>query len=181
MNLYELFLGQVPEAIYFALFLILTKNLKNKRLLFIVIMTIEYVLSMNIKMFSTGSHVIYTILVFITLKVLYKEKAQITDVFTFGISSLILILISAISFLIFGPDNMLLVSILSRALLFVFLLLFNKKLPKIQSLYKKLWNRNDKVKTKMKSTTFRSLNVVIFNLMFYVINLGMIYALLIRK
>lgn len=180
MNLYELFLGQVPEAIYFALFLILTKNLKNKRLLFVIIMTIEYVLSMNIEMFSTWSHVIYTILVFITLKVLYKEKAQITDVFTFGISSLVLILASAISFAIFMP-NTILVIVVSRALLFIFLLLFNKKLPKIQSLYKKLWNRNDKVKTKIKSTTFRSLNVVIFNLMFYVINLGMIYALLVRK
>lgn len=181
MNLYELFLGQVPEAVYFALFLILTKKLKNRRLLFIAIMTIEYVLSMNIEMFSTWPHAIYTILVFITLEVLYKEKAQITDVFTFGISSLVLILISAISFLIFGPDDMLSVSILSRTLLFIFLLLFGKKLPKIQDLYKKLWNRNDKVKTKMKSTTFRSLNVVIFNLMFYAINLGMVYALLIRK
>lgn len=180
MNLYELFLGQVPEAVYFALFLILTKKLKNKRLLFIVIMTIEYVLSMNIEMFSTWSHVIYTILVFITLKVLYKEKAQITDVFTFGISSLFLIVFSAISFAIFMPNTMLVI-VVSRALLFIFLLLFNKRLPKIQDLYKKLWNRNDKVKTKMKSTTFRSLNVVIFNLMFYVINVGMIYALLIRK
>lgn len=180
MNLYELFLGQVPEAVYFALFLILTKKLKNKRLLFMVIMTIEYVLSMNIEMFSTWSHVIYTILVFVTLKVLYKEKAQITDVFTFGISSLFLIVFSAISFAIFMP-NTILVIVVSRALLFIFLLLFNKRLPKIQDLYKKLWNRNDKVKTKMKSTTFRSLNVVIFNLMFYVINVGMIYALLIRK
>lgn len=180
MNLYELFLGQVPEAMYFALFLILTKNLKNKRLLFIIVMVIEYILSMNIEMFSTWSHVIYTMLVFITLKVLYKEKAQITDVFTFGISSLILIVSSAISFAIFMPNTMLVI-VVSRALLFIFLLLFNKKLPKIQNLYKKLWNRNDKVKTKMKSTTFRSLNVVIFNLMFYVINLGMIYALLIRK
>lgn len=180
MNLYELFLGQVPEAVYFALFLILTKKLKNKRLLFIVIMTIEYVLSMNIEMFSTWSHVIYTILVFVTLKVLHKEKAQITDVFTFGISSLFLIVFSAISFAIFMP-NTILVIVVSRALLFIFLLLFGKRLPKIQDLYKKLWNRNDKVKTKMKSTTFRSLNVVIFNLMFYVINVGMIYALLIRK
>lgn len=180
MNLYELFLGQIPEAVYFALFLIFTKKLRNKRLLFIVLMIIEYVLSMNIEMFSTWSHVIYTALVFITLKVLYKEKAQITDVFTFGISSLFLIIFSAISFAMFMP-NTILVIIISRALLFIFLFLFNKKLSKIQNLYKKLWNRNDRVKTRIKSTTFRSLNVVIFNLMFYVINIGMIYALLIRK
>ena len=32
MDLMELFLGQIPEAIYFALFMIFTKNLKEKRL-----------------------------------------------------------------------------------------------------------------------------------------------------
>jgi len=180
MNLYELFLGQIPEAVYFALFLILTKNLRDKRLLFTIIMVMEYILSLNIKIFSTWSHIIYVVLVFITLKVLYKEKAQITDIFTFAISSLVLILSSAISFAIFMP-NAILVVLASRILLFSFLFILKDYLPKIQKLYRKLWNRNDRVKTKMKSTTFRSLNVVIFNLMFYIINLGMIYALLMIK
>ena len=44
MNLAELFLGQIPEAVYFALFLIFTKNLKEKRVLFIILMIGEYLL-----------------------------------------------------------------------------------------------------------------------------------------
>ena len=40
----ELFLGQIPEAIFFSLFMIYTKRLKEKRILFTVLMTIEYLL-----------------------------------------------------------------------------------------------------------------------------------------
>lgn len=180
MNLAELLFGQIPEAVYFALFLILTKSLKEKRTLFIILMTIEYVLCLNVQLFSTWSHIVYTFLVFITLKLTYKEKAHTTDVFTFGIASLVIMCTSTISFLLFMPHTIL-VLIFSRILLFIFLIIFRNKLSKIQNLYKKLWNRNDKINTKMKSTTFRSLNIVIFNIMFYIINLGMIYAIFIKK
>ena len=135
---------------------------------------------MNISKFSINAHVFYTLLVFITLKIIYRDKAQITDVFTFGISSIVLIGVSAISFVLCMP-NTLLVIIMSRIILFTIVFLLRNKLMKIQELYKKLWNRNNNGKTKMKSTTFRSLNVVIFNFMFYIINLGMIYALLMKK
>lgn len=180
MNPAELLVGQIPEAIYFALFIILTKRLKTKRLLFIGISIVEYVLTMQLSLFSTWSHVLYIILMYITLKILYKEKVQIIDVFTFAIASIILIIISMLAFLLFGP-NMIFVSISSRILLFILLLVFRKKLYYIQKLYKKLWNRNDKANNKIKSTTFRSLNVVILNIMFYAINLGMIYAIVFKK
>lgn len=180
MNVLEILIGQIPEAIYFALFLIFTKQLKEKRILFTIVMILEYLLAMNISKFSINAHVFYTLLVFITLKVIYKDKAQITDVFTFGISSIVLIGISAISFVLCMP-NTLLVIIMSRIILFTIVFLLRNKLMKIQELYKKLWNRNNNGKTKMKSTTFRSLNVVVFNFMFYIINLGMIYALLMKK
>ena len=38
MELDQLLLGQIPEAIYFALFMILVKNIKEKRILFIILM-----------------------------------------------------------------------------------------------------------------------------------------------
>lgn len=179
MNLAELFLGQIPEAVYFGLFLILTKNIKEKRLLFLLLMIVEYVLLTRCIFFNTWFQVAYTIMTFLTLKVLYKDKAQVTDIFTFGIASIVLIILSAISFALFGPD-MKLIMLTNRILLALFLIVTNKRLHNIQKLYTKLWNRNDLVKKKVKSTTFRSLNVVIFNVMFYIINLGMIYALLIK-
>lgn len=47
MNYLLLFLGQIPEAIYFALFIIFTKNLRNYRVLFSIIVIVEYYLCMN--------------------------------------------------------------------------------------------------------------------------------------
>ena len=44
MNYLELFLGQIPEAIYFSLFMIYAKDLKEKRILFTILMIAEYLL-----------------------------------------------------------------------------------------------------------------------------------------
>ena len=43
MNILEILLGQVPEVIFFALFMILAKNIKKKRLLFTGLMCLEYI------------------------------------------------------------------------------------------------------------------------------------------
>lgn len=180
MDLAELFLGQIPEAVYFGLFLILAKNIKEKRLLFIILMTIEYALLFNVLRFSCYAHLIFFILTYSIMKMLYKDKCQITDIFTIMIASIILILISIISFLL-ANQQIILSSIISIVFKILVLLLLRSKLCKIQLLYNKLWNRNDLVKKKIKSTTFRSLNVVVFNLVFYLINLGMLVAVVYNK
>ena len=176
MDLMELLLGYIPEAIYFALFMIYTKQLKEKRLLYITLMVLEYLLLKQFVHFSIYFQVAYTFITFVILKILYREKAQIIDIFTFTIASIFLIITSVISFLISG-QNVILATIINRIIIFVVLFGFNYKLNVIQNLYKKLWNRNDKVKKKIKTTTFRSLNVIIFNVIFYFINVGIVYAI----
>lgn len=175
----ELLLGQIPEAIYFALFMIFTKELKSKRVLYIVLMIAEYILLKHFIKFSIWFQIAYTVVQFIMLKILYKEKAQVTDIFTFTIASLVLILSCVLpSFIILNNnDNYIIYAVLTRIIMFGFLFLFKDKLYKIQEVYKKIWNRNDATKKKIKSTTFRCLNLVVFNIMFYVINLGLIYAI----
>ena len=44
MNYLQLFLWQIPEAIYLALFIVFTKKLDKHRILFTVITVIEYLL-----------------------------------------------------------------------------------------------------------------------------------------
>lgn len=176
MNIAELLLGQIPEAVYFSMFLILSKELSTKRILFVISTTIEYILLMYAFPYNIWSHILYFIAVYVILNLFYKNKCQITDIFTLGIASIFLMLDSFISFLIFGP-NMLYTTIFSKIILFGGLFIFRKKLSLIQKLYKKLWNRNDKIKKRIKSTTFRSMNVVIFNFMFYIINIGMVVAI----
>lgn len=172
----ELLLGQIPEAIFFALFMIYAKGLKEKRILFTALMVVEYVLLKQFIHFNIWFQIIYTFMSFIILKILYKEKAQITDIFTFSIASIILIVSSILSFLLFQP-NMILVSIINRLIIFFIIIKFHNRLYKIQNIYKKLWNRNDKEQKKIKSTTFRCLNLVIFNITFYFLNLLMLYSI----
>lgn len=179
----ELLLGQIPEAIYFALFMIFTKELKSKRILYIVLMIAEYLLLKHFIIYNIWFQIAYTIAQFIILKILYKEKAQIIDIFTFTIASAVLILCCGILYFIVWKtiNNYIVYVILNRIILALFLVIFHNKLHKIQDLYKLLWNRNNKKKTKMKSTTFRAVNLVIFNVMFYIINLGMIFTLFIGR
>ena len=172
----EILLGQVPEAIYFALFMIFTKRIKEKRLLFITLMIVEYLLLKQVLHYNIWFQVLYTFISYVVMKLIYKESSQITDIFTMGIGSLALILSSALFSLprmIFYFDYTICV-VLNRIALFLLLFVLRKKLYKIQNLYKKFWNRNDEIKKKMKSTTFRAINVVAFNLIFYIINLGML-------
>lgn len=174
----EVVLGQVPEAIYFSLFMIYTKQLKEKRILFTVLMIVEYLLLTRFLVFNIWFQIGYTIMTYLILKLLYKEKTQITDIFTFTIASIITIISCLIpSFLIiFKICDYIIYAIITRILMFSFILIFKNKLYKIKEFYKKVWNRNDKVKKKIKSTTFRCLNLVVFNITFYILNILMLYA-----
>lgn len=179
MNLLELFLGQIPEAIFLALFMIFAKALQKKRVLYVAIMVVEYVLLLNIFPYNWYFHISLTVITFLTLKVLYKEKSQVTDIFILLIAYIVLGVSSAICFLICQKDA-LIATILNRVIIFGLLFHFRNKLYNIQKLYKKFWNRSDEPKA-MKSTTFRSLNIVIFNVMFVIFNACMIYALYLRR
>ena len=177
----EILLGRIPEAIYFALFMIFTKQLKEKRVLYVILMIIEYLLLEHVFHYQTWFQISYTFISFLILKLIYKEKAQVTDIFIFTISSIILILVSMITYFItwFTLDNLFIGNLIQKIILFIVLIICKPYLPCIQLLYKHLWNRNNLPK-KMKSTTFRALNVVIFNVLFYVINVGMITSIILN-
>ena len=181
----ELIIGQIPEAIFFALFMIYAKGLKEKRILFTVLMVIEYLLLKYSFQYSWLFQIGYMITTFLTLKILYKEKSQVTDLFILLIGYIYLIVVSAICFLPIQNNitftNYIISCIVNRILLFSILFAFNSKLEKIQKIYKKFWNRDNKENKKIKSTTFRSLNIFVFNLIYFIINAGMIYAIFLLK
>lgn len=170
----ELLLGQIPEAIFFALFMIYAKGIKEKRILFTILMIIEYLLLKYSFPYNWVFQIGYMVTTFLTLKILYKEKSQITDIFILLIAYIYVILVSVVSYFII--PQYILACIINRLLLFIPTILLNYRLNKIQKIYKKLWNRNNKTK-KIKSTTFRSINIFIFNIVFYILNLCMIYAI----
>lgn len=181
MDILKILLGQIPEAIYFALFMILVKQLKTKRLLYTVLMSIEYALLFYTFPNNIWARVLYFVCTYIVLKLLYKEKSQITDIFTMGIASLYITIIGAVTYFAFYNMGYIVALIINRVCLFLPLYLLRNKLPNIQKMYKKFWNRNDKIPKRMKSTTFRCVNLVVFNITFYLLNAIIIYCLLNRR
>lgn len=174
----ELFLGQIPEAIFFALFMIFAKDLKEKRVLFTILMIIEYIfLKYIVKLnYNILFQITYTFMSYLILKILYKSKAQIIDIFVF-MQSLIVLLIFTVPFLLLNNliHNIYLCCLFSKISLFIFLFLIRNCIFKINVKYYSLWNRNPLVKRKIKSLTLRNLSIVTFNVLFYITNLLILF------
>lgn len=173
-----LFLEKICEAIYFSLFLIYGKNIKEKRILLTAIMIFEYLALKYFISFNVWFQLSYTFLVYITLKVLYKDKAQITDIFLFAGASIILIFISFLCgiFQILFNTNYYLLLVLNRIIIFIVLFISKNIINKIYIKFYSLWNRNNK--HKIKSLTIRNISAILFNLMFFIINIGLTYAII---
>lgn len=181
MELVRLFSAKVLEPVYFSLFLIYGKNLKNKRLLFTFIMIFEYIMLKEFIKFNVWYQFIYTFMTFVNLKVFYKEKAQITDIFLFGVASVILIIVSAICYLSFfyTTKNYYAAMIINRITIFGIVYFGRNKIKGLYQKFSKYWNRHNNPKA-LKSLTLRNISVIVFNLMFWIINFGMIYAQFLR-
>lgn len=176
-------LEKVLEAIYFSLFLIYGKKLKEKRILLLIIMIAEYLLLKNFIQYNVLFQVAYTFMSFVNLKVLYKEKSQITDIFLFAAASLILIIISIVcsSVVMIAKQVWLyyVMLIINRILMFTFVIIFRNKIYNIYKKFCNNWNKNKN--NKIKSLTLRNISVIVFNIIFCVINAYMLYAILTRK
>lgn len=176
IEIIRLISAKVLEPIYFSLFLIYGKDLKHKRLLLTFIMIVEYIMLTEIIEFNVWLQFIYTFMTFVNLKVLYKEKAQVTDIFLFAVASIVLIIISAVVFLVGRQlfESFYIAIFINRFLLFSFVLLFKDRIHNYYKKFCSLWNRHNSPKV-IKSLTLRNISVIAFNLMFYTINAGMIY------
>ena len=182
MELILVFLEKILEAIYFSAFLLIGKNIKNKRILFTGIMVFEYLVLTTVMEFNIWIQIIYTFMSFVNLKVFYRDKAQITDIFLFMVGSIILILISVFCglFQIFFGIPYCYLLILNRILLFLVLFGLKNKINKTYKRYCLYWNKHNN-SHKIKSLTLRNISIIVFNLMFYIINIGLIYAILTSK
>jgi hypothetical protein len=174
-GLINIIFGIIPEALYFTLFLIIGKGLKEKRMTFFVMMLAQYIIIKYFIQFDVWFQIIYTFMTFLILKVLYRDRAQITDIFLFAVASILLIVVSAASYIAvqYTFNNFIIAYVLNRILLFGILYVLRNK---IRIWYKKfvgLWNR--KPNQKIRSLTVRNVSVIIFNVMFYIINFGMVY------
>lgn len=171
-------LGLIPECLYFTLFIIYTKKYKTKRILLFILLLAGYIILKFLFPINITFQILYILYVPLILKLLYKNKFHITDIFVFVYASIFLIIITLISLPIFFIFNQYIIAfILNRILMFLFLILFKDK---FNIIYKKIisqWNRNYQKKNKFKAITIRQICVISLNIMVFVLNIWISYII----
>jgi hypothetical protein len=169
----SLFFGMLPEVLFFTIFLIFTKNLKEKRIKLFIMISIVYVLCIMISRFKLIYYIAFIFLVYIILKLLYKNKTQIIDIFVFSLATLYLTISSYICYelMVKGIIKSSFICYLLSRINLLFPFIFKSKFNKLYCNYCKLWNRNDKIKRPIKSITLRNISLICINAFIFFMNI----------
>lgn len=171
----SLVLGLLPEVAFLTLFLIYTKNLKTKRIYLAIFISVIYLICMFIDKYKLYYYILFLVLIYIALKILYREKIQIIDSFVIGLGYSYICILASISLMLFTDDlsNYGILYIISRILLFL-PFIFRKKFNELYEKYVTFWNRNDEIKKPIKSITLRIISLIGINLLVYIVDLALI-------
>lgn len=168
----SIFLGLIPEVLYFTLFITYCKNIKEKRIRLFLFISLAYVLCMFIQKYKIFYYVLFIALIYWIMKIVYKEKTQIIDVFVISISLIYITLISYFCFNFLNDDlsNYYLLMFIARVILYL-PFLFKKYFNIIYKKYCKLWNRNAEEIRPIKSITLRNISLITINIAIFFMNL----------
>lgn len=170
--------GMIPEVLFFTLFLVNTKNLKEKKIkLFFGIMLV-YIVCIMINRFKTLYYLLFIFGIYVVLKLLYKNKTEIIDIFIINIGLIYIAFLSAICFAFVGKSYIMYYAMmfLDKILLFI-PFIFRNKFNEIYKRYCSLWNRNDKVKRPIKSITLRNISLIGLNTFIFICDVVFLYIL----
>lgn len=167
--------GLIPEVLYFTLFIIYTKNIKEKRVKLYLLISIAYMICVFIQKWKVLYYISWIVLVYIAMKILYKKKVQIIDIFIISLSYLWLMGLSLVLINFAKKDfsNYTLILIIQRILLFM-PFIFRNKFNVLYKKYCKLWNRNDKEKRPIKSITLRNISLILLNVFIFLMSITFI-------
>ena len=174
-------IGYVLQSIFLAYFIISVKNIKEKRILFIFCVFAEYLFLRTIRAldYNVNFEVLLGIMIYLMLKIIYKNKARITDFITYIISLVFLGIISIPVALTIGMNIYGLVIADSVPIIITYLL--RHKLTYIDKFYNKFWNKHNNKKM-LKSVTIRGISTVLTIITFLLLHIWLIYGIyLIRR
>lgn len=173
--LLTIFVGMLPEILYLTKFMEYCKRITEHRIKFFIFMTLAYILCILISQYKTLYYLVFIFLAYFIMKIIYKEKVQIIDIFVFSICLMYLTLISFICAYFIKDDlsNYYTMLIINRVTLII-PFIFKDKFYILYDKYKKMWNRNDKEKRPIKSITLRNTSLILLNSFIFIINLAVI-------
>ncbi len=166
-------LGMLPEIIYFVIFIITIKNIKERKKCLFLLITLAYVLGVIFLRYKTIFYFSFIFIVYAILKILYKNRADIMDISAMSISTLYLTIISGICYMCIHPDdsNYWLLYLLNRILMFL-PFIFSKTLRKLYQKCRSVWNRNRNKNEGIKSITVRNTSILIIAIFIAIVNVG---------
>lgn len=173
--LISILLGLVPETLYFTLFLIYTKNIKEKKVRLFLLLSVVYFCCMLIQQYQLLFYILFIFGIYFVLKLLYKNKTQIIDIFVISIPYLWVVILSFFLLLFINDDfsNYYFLYIINKILLFL-PFIFKNKFNNLYKRYCVLWNRNDKENRPIKSITLRNISLILLNGFIILINITII-------
>jgi len=166
--LISILFGLIPEVLYFTLFITYTKNIKEKRIKLFLLIVVAYFICITILQYQVLCDITLIITMYLILKLLYKNKTQIIDIFIITISYFWLLLLSFLLMNFANKDlsNYMFLYFIQRILMFS-IFIFKNKFNNIYKKYCKLWNRNDNEKRIIKSITLRNLSLILLNVFIF--------------
>lgn len=166
--LISILFGLMPEVLYFTLFITYTKNIKEKRIKLFLLIVVAYFICITILQYQVLCDITLIITMYLILKLLYKNKTQIIDIFIITISYFWLLLLSFLLMNFANKDlsNYMFLYFIQRILMFS-IFIFKNKFNNIYKKYCKLWNRNDNEKRIIKSITLRNLSLILLNVFIF--------------
>ena len=160
-----LFMGMLPEVLYFTLSICFVKDIQKNRLKLFSLLAVGYIVLIMICRFQLLFYLGYIVYVYVVLKKLYKSK--IIDLFIVSVISAYLTLTSFISFKLI--DTYMLAYLVNRLMLFIPIFLLNYKLNDFYNVYYILWDRREG--NKIKSITVRNISLVFINMLIVIFNI----------
>lgn len=178
----SILLGLLPETLYFTLFITYTKNMKENKVKLFLLIAISYFICILVQNFRILFYMLLIALIYISLKIVYKNKAQIIDIFIISLAYLWLgiLSITLMNFVANDYSNYFIILILQKILLFI-PFIFRSKFNIVYKKYCNLWNRNDKEKRKVKSITLRNISLILLNAYIFFMNILLINIINFQK
>lgn len=177
--IFSIIFGLIPETLYFTLFLIFAKDIKEKKIKLFLLISLSYILCIMTIRYKLLLYTIFIFSMYIILKILYKKRAMITDIFLFTISMTYLVIISYVFYILRSYINLdgFISYIIARILLFIPIIVFKNIFNNVYKIYCKFWNRNDDEKRPIKSITLRNISLMTINLLIILMNTFMLIRL----
>lgn len=172
----NILLGLIPEAIYFSLFIIFTKDYKKNRILFTILLTLGYIALKQIFPANVYCQVCYILYVPFIMWLTNREKFHMSDIFVFSYSFIILGLLTILSCPFIYLFNYIVGFCINRVLMAVFLILFKKRLHRVYKWLIPQWNRNRAKPNPIKALTVRNLCVIPLNISIFLLYLCMVFT-----